>query len=361
MNANIAVLSGDGIGPEIMRSALAVLSTVNKKFGHSFIAEEGLVGGEAYDQCGEPLPKETLELCRVSDAILFGAVGGPVDEAHKDKWKDVEKKVLLDLRREFDLFANMRPLRVFQPTVDSSPLKREIIEGADILIVRELVSGIYFGAHRTYEKEGEEAAEDVNYYSWSEIERILEVGFMAAQKRRRKVTVVDKANVLDTSRLWRRAARQMADKYVDIETEFMFVDNAAMQLSSAPGSFDVIVTENMFGDILSDLGGALVGSLGLLPSASLNREQFGMYEPVHGSAPDIAGQGIANPTAQIFSLAMMLKYSFGLQEEALAVEKSVMSVWQEGGYTRDLIGEGQEFLTTSEFTKRVCGNLQDII
>lgn len=358
MKAHIAVLAGDGIGPEIMRAALLVLDAVNKKFGHEITYTEGLVGGDAYDKYGDPLPSETLQLCEKSDAILFGAVGGPVEEGTSERWRDVEKKVILGLRKHFDLFANLRPLKIWPQTIFSSPLKEDIVRGMDILIIRELVSGIYFGEHKTFERGGETVAHDVNYYAASEIERLVRVGFDAARKRKKQLTLVDKANVLDTSRLWRRITEKINGHYADIAVQYMYIDNAAMQLVRDPSTFDVIMTENMFGDILSDLGGALVGSIGLLPSASLNTSGFGMYEPVHGSAPDIAGKGIANPAAQILSLAMLLRYSFGLADAAADVESAIESVFSQGTTTRDLAVDSQHWVDTITFAEHVALEMQ---
>ena len=289
MKKTIAILAGDGIGPEIMKPTVKLLEKIGERFGHTFIAEHALVGGDAYEKYGVHLPEETITLCAKVDAILFGAVGGPVDDQESPKWKDAEKNVILGLRKKFDLFANLRPLFVWPGMEEVSPLKPERIKGTDILIVRELVSGIYFGERRRYEKNGEQVAEDMNFYSWSEIERVLRVGFTSAQQRRKKLTIVDKANVLETSRLWRDVVNAIKGEFPKVAVDFMFIDNAAMQIVKMPISFDVIVTDNMFGDILSDLGGAVVGSVGLLPSASLNAECFGMYEPIHGSAPKMAG------------------------------------------------------------------------
>ncbi len=352
----IAMLEGDGIGPEIMESARMVLERICAMWGHQIACREGLVGGAAYEKYGEHLPEETVALCRETDAILFGAVGGPVDEQDSPKWKDSEKKVILGLRKQFDLFANIRPLRSFPPVYSASPLREKIVRACDVVIVRELVSGIYFGEHRRIAKGGKRAAEDVNYYHEDEIRRIVQVGFRIASGRSKRLAVVDKANVLETSRLWREIAEEVAREHPDIAVEFLYVDNAAMQLVCAPESFDVIVTENMFGDILSDLGGAVVGSLGLLPSASLNEEGFGLYEPVHGSAPDIAGTGVANPTAQILSLALLLDYSFGLQEEARAIERAVVQTWQDGIYTKDVSPDS--FVLGKEFAKEVCSRIE---
>ena len=360
MKGTIAIVPGDGIGPEICKSAAAVLDVINKRFKHDIKITEAVAGGEAYDRSGEHLPQETLETCERSDAILFGAVGGPVDAQEEPKWKDAEKNVILGLRKKFDLFANLRPLKVWPGTESFSSLKPELIKGMDVLIVRELVSGIYFGRH---ERVDANTAEDVNRYSKDEIERVVRVAFDAAASRRKKLTVVDKANVLETSRLWREVANAVKKNFPSVEMEFMFVDNAAMQLVRNPSQFDVIVTDNMFGDILSDLGGAIVGSLGLLPSASLsarggsssggNAKKFGLYEPSHGSAPDIAGKGIANPTAQILSLAMLLRYTFDLRDEADMVDRSVVGCLQAGEKTKDLGGS----LSTSDFTACVVRRL----
>jgi 3-isopropylmalate dehydrogenase len=357
MKGIIATLQGDGIGREIMTSALRVLEAVNTRFGHTFETREGAVGSAAYDASGVHLPPETISICEQSDAILFGAVGGPVADQESPRWKDAEKNVILGLRKKFDLFANLRPLKVWPGTEGFSSLKPEAVRGMDVLIVRELVSGIYFGTH---ERIDENTAEDVNRYTKSEIERVVRVAFEAAMTRRKKLTVVDKANVLETSRLWREVANAVKKDFPDVAMEFMFVDNAAMQLVRNPTSFDVIVTENMFGDILSDLGGAIVGSLGLLPSASLSAKggsasggKFGLYEPSHGSAPDIAGKGTANPTAQILSLALLLRYTFDLQKEADAIEAALLSAWTAGEKTADLSGN----LSTDEFTSCVVKRL----
>ena len=353
VKGTIAVLAGDGIGPEIVVSAARVLDAVNKKFGHEIGTEEALVGGDAHDKSGKHLPDETLALCERADAILFGAVGGPVADQESPRWKDAEKNVILGLRKKFDLFANLRPLRVWPGTEHFSSLKPEIITGMDVLIVRELVSGIYFGEKRRYEKNGEQIAEDTSTYAAGEIERVVRVAFLAAAGRKNKLTVVDKANVLETSRLWRDVVRTVQKDFPAVAMEFMFVDNAAMQLVRNPVAFDVIVTDNMFGDILSDLGGAVVGSLGLLPSASLGGKKFGLYEPSHGSAPDIAGQNIANPTAQILSLSMLLRHTYGLQKEADAIEAAILAAWNAGEKTKDLSGN----LSTEEFTSCVVKRL----
>ena len=354
MKGKIAILPGDGIGPEVTDSAVRVLETINSKFKHSLSTTVALVGSSAYDKYGEHLPEETIKICEGSDAILFGAVGGTVSDQENPRWKDAEKNVILGLRKKFDLFANLRPLRVWPGTESFSPLKPELISGVDILIVRELVSGIYFGDKKRYERNGEKFAEDNNKYSWSEIERVVRVAFDASEKRKKKLTVVDKANVLETSRLWREVVRSVEKEFPAVAVEFMFVDNAAMQLVRAPASFDVLVTDNMFGDILSDLGGAVVGSLGLVPSASINGKKFGLYEPAHGSAPDIAGKNIANPTAQILSLSMLLRRTFDLNKESDAIETAILTSWKAGEKTQDLSGT----LSTSDFTSCVIKRLK---
>ena len=350
----MAVLPGDGIGPEIMASAMRVLDAVNAKFNHTFATKEGMTGGVAYDKFGVHLPEETIETCKKADAILFGAVGGPVSDQESPRWKDAEKNVILGLRKKFNLFANLRPLKVWPGTEIFSPLKPDIIAGMDVLIVRELIAGLYFGPMRRYEVDGEITAEETSRYTWKEIASVVRIAFVAAQKRKKKLTIVDKANVLETSRLWRDVARSIHAEFPNVEMDFMFVDNAAQQLVRSPASFDVLATDNMFGDILSDLGGAVVGSLGLVPSASINDKKFGLYEPAHGSAPDIAGKGIANPTAQILSLAMLLRHTYDLDKEAQAIEEAVLSAWKAGKKTKDLGGN----LSTDEFTSCVIQQLQ---
>ncbi|MGN0846152.1 MAG: 3-isopropylmalate dehydrogenase [Kiritimatiellia bacterium] len=337
MKKTIAVVAGDGIGPEIVREAVAVLNVVAAKFGHVFACEERLVGGAAYDACGDCLPDETLAACKAADAVLLGAVGGP-------KWdglpgpKRPEKRALLTLRKELGLFANLRPAKVWAPLKEASPLRPEVIgDGLDLLVVRELTGGVYFGAHERA-ADGQSARDEMPY-SVPEIARIARVAFESAKTRGGRVTCVDKANVLETSRLWREVVRRVRDEaYPEAALDFMYVDNAAMQLVRAPGRFDVILTENMFGDILSDEASQITGSIGLLPSASLREDGFGLYEPIHGSAPDIAGKGIANPLATILSVALMLRHSFGLAAEAAAVERAVGEVLARGARTADLGG-----------------------
>lgn len=337
MKKTIAVIAGDGIGPEIVGEAVKVLKAVAAKFGHDFTFNEKLVGGAAYDAYGDCLPEDTLNACTSADAILLGAVGGP-------KWdslpgpKRPEKRALLTLRKELGLFANLRPAKVWEPLKDSSPLKPSIVgEGLDLLVVRELTGGVYFGEH-TRAEDGLSALDKMPY-SIAEIDRIARVAFESARKRRNHVTCVDKANVLETSRLWREVVQRIHDAdYADVELDFMYVDNAAMQLVRAPSRFDVILTENMFGDILSDEASQITGSIGMLPSASLRGDGFGMYEPIHGSAPDIAGKGIANPLATILSAAMLLRHTFGLSAEAETIEKAVGEVLEAGVRTADLGG-----------------------
>jgi 3-isopropylmalate dehydrogenase len=328
----IAVLPGDYIGPEVMAEALKVLRAVGDKYHHNFVFKEAPIGGAAWDACGEHLPKATLDVCESSGAILLGAVGGPVGEQLLPKWRDVGPRALLPLRKRFGLFANLRPAKLHPALASVSPLRKEIAErGFDMLVVRELTGGIYFGEPRGRDGSGEEEkAFDTMVYSKREIRRVAHVGFRAAQKRRKKVTSIDKANVLATSVFWREVVEEVASDYQDVTLESMFVDNATMQLVRDPCQFDVLLCGNMFGDIMSDEAVGMTGSLGMGPSASLAEGTFGLYEPSGGSAPDIAGKGIANPIAQILSAAMMLTYSFNLQEEGRAIEKGVERVLEEG-------------------------------
>ncbi|MBQ8562799.1 MAG: 3-isopropylmalate dehydrogenase [Firmicutes bacterium] len=350
MNYKIAVIPGDGIGPEIMNEALKVLAKIGEKYGHNFECTKVLAGGAAIDATGKSLPQETLDVCKASDAVMLGAVGGP-------KWDNLPggerpERALLGLRKELGLFANLRPAIVFDELADASPLKASIIDGGlDILIVRELTGGIYFGERGTSQGTEEEGmvAYDVEKYSEMEIKRIAKIAFDMAAKRGKKVCSVDKANVLDSSRLWRKTVADMhAADYPEIELANMYVDNAAMQLVRGPKQFDVIVTSNIFGDILFDEASQITGSIGMLPSASLGEGNFGMYEPIHGSAPDIAGKNIANPIATILSVAMMLRYTLGLGEEADAIEKAVDAFLKVGHRTADLVAAGEEFKSTSE-------------
>jgi 3-isopropylmalate dehydrogenase len=333
----IAVLPGDGIGPEVMAEAIKVLDAAQKKFGFALSYEFADVGGIAIDNHGEALPPATLALCETSDAILFGSVGGP-------KWESLppqqqpERAALLPLRKHFDLFCNLRPARVFKSLTAACPLRPDIVgEGFDILCMRELTSDIYFGQPKGREGVGpDERAWDTMTYTRAEIERITRIAFETARIRRNKVTSVDKANVLTTMVLWREVVMEVHKEYQDVELTHIYVDNATMQLVRDPHQFDVLLCGNMFGDIISDEAAMLTGSMGLLASASLNAEKFGLYEPAGGSAPDIAGQGIANPIAQILSAAMMLRYSFGLDEAAAAIDKAVESVLEKGIYTKDI-------------------------
>ncbi len=359
MTKKIAVLSGDGIGPEVMAEAIKVLRAVEKKFNAKFEFKETLVGGAAWDKYKEHLPKETLEICKNSDAILFGSVGGPVDEQDKPKWQGVEKTALLGLRKEFGLYANLRPAKLYPALAFASSLREDIAKkGFDVLTVRELTGGIYFGQPKGREGSGDdERAFDTMVYSRREIKRIAHVAFKAAQKRRKKVTSIDKANVLTTMVLWREVVEEVAKEYPDVEYEPMYVDNAAMQLTKNPSQFDVMLCGNMFGDIISDESAAITGSLGMLPSASLAEGTFGMYEPSGGSAPDIAGKGIANPIAQILSAAMMLKYSFDMKEAAEAVEKAVEKVLEEGYRTGDIMQEGMKQVNTEEIGNLIVENI----
>lgn len=358
MEAKIAVLAGDGIGPEVMKEALRVLAVISKKYGHKFEIREALIGGAAFEACGKHFPDETKQICDSSDAILFGSVGGPVSEALAPKWKDCERNSLLGIRKAFNFHANLRPARVYPSLKDCCPLSPQVISTEiDLLIVRELIGDIYFGEHKTFTENGMRVATDVASYTEKQVSDIAHVALKEARMRRKKVTSVDKANVLDTSRLWRELVHEVARKYPDVEISDMLVDNCAMQLVRNPAQFDVIVTSNLFGDILSDLASVLPGSLGLTPSASFNNAGFAMYEPSGGSAPDIAGQGIANPTAQILSVAMMLRSSFNLVDEALTIENAVGRLFETGIRTKDIYkGQGQ-IVSTVEFTNRLIGEL----
>jgi 3-isopropylmalate dehydrogenase len=354
VQVKIAVLPGDGIGPEVIAEAVKVLKSVAQTYGHEFAFREGLVGGAAIDAVGNPLPAETLQLCQESDAVLFGAVGGP-------KWDDPLAAVrpeqgILGLRKGLELFANLRPVKVYPELIEASPLKAEIITGVDLVVVRELTGGIYFGQPRV---ESTERAVDTMIYTHAEVERIAHVAFRLARGRRRKVTSVDKANVLACSRLWRHVVDEVARNYPDVELEHLLVDAAAMHLLKRPRDFDVIVTANMFGDILTDEASMLAGSMGLLPSASLRGDDFGLYEPIHGSAPDIAGQGIANPLAAILSAAMLLRHSLKLEAEAAAVERAVAAVLKQGYRTRDIAEGAKQLVGTQEMGDLIKSKIQN--
>ena len=351
--AKIAVIPGDGIGPEVMEQGVRVLRAVESRFGHEFSLEYGIVGGRAIDECGTALPDETLRICKRSDAVLFGAVGGP-------KWDDPKAAVrpeqgLLALRKKLNLFANIRPVKVYPQLRDSTPLKPERLDGVDMVVIRELTGGLYFGKpKRQWTTSRGRRAVDSMSYSEHEIRRIVRVGFeMARGRRRKKLTSVDKANVLESSRLWRQIVLEMAPSYPDVELDHLLVDTCAMHLIREPSRFDVIVTENTFGDILTDETAVLSGSMGMLPSASLNMEEsdratVGVYEPCHGSAPDIVGQNKANPCGMVLSVAMMLRYSLGLDEEAQSIEDAVERVLEEGYRTPDIAEDGTETTGTVE-------------
>ena len=356
MKRKIAILPGDGIGPEIVREAVKVIEAVAAKFGHAFEMTSCPVGGAAIDATGSALPSATLAVCMAADAVLLGAVGGPKWDALPSDRRP-ERAALLPLRAKLGLFCNLRPAKVWDALADASPLKPEIVAGGiDLLVVRELTGGIYFGAHERA-ADGK-SARDVMAYSIEEVERIARTAFEAARKRRGQVTSVDKANVLETSRLWRETVTRLhAAEYADVTLEHMYVDNAAMQLVRAPRRFDVILTENMFGDILSDEASQVTGSIGMLPSASLRADGFGLYEPIHGSAPDIAGRDIANPLATILSAAMMLRHSFGLNAEAAVIEKAVEDVLAAGVRTADIAHGGASCAGTRAMGAAVCAKI----
>lgn len=346
MKFNIAVLRGDGIGPEITDIAVRVLQAVGRRWDHDFAFTEAYAGGDAWDRYGEHLPAVTLDACRAADAILKGPFGGPTSELNHPKWAGIETTAILGLRRAFDLFMNLRPVVVYPEVVALSPLRPEIVEGADMLIVRELTSGIYFGARGERTVGGERQVWDTESYTEGEIARITHGAFRIARVRRKHVTLVAKSNILDSSRLWRDVMATVAPEYPDVTHDYLHVDNASMQIITNPRQFDVMLTNNMFGDILSDEASVLAGSLGMLGSASLNADGFGMYEPIHGSAPDIAGQGKANPIAMVLSASMMLRLSFHLEAEAAAVEAAVRAALARGLRTADIAGAGGTLVTT---------------
>lgn len=347
MKYNIAVVAGDGIGPDIIREAKKVLNQIGQKYGHEFSYQDVLAGGCAVDTVGECLPKETLEVCEASDSILFGAVGGPKWDALASDQRP--EQALLRLRKHLGLYANLRPAVMFTDLADACPLKPELVAGGlDLLIVRELTGGIYFGEKGFKDTPMGKAAYDIEIYAEGEIKRIAKIAFEAARKRSKNLTSVDKANVLESSRLWRKTVTEMAAQYPDVSLSHMYIDNAVMQMVRDPKQFDVILTSNMFGDILSDEASMVTGSIGMLPSASLASESFGMYEPIHGSAPDLAGLDQANPMATILSAAMMLRYSFNLTEEAEAVEHAIEQILSEGYRTRDIMSEGKVQIGTKQ-------------
>ncbi|NLY47215.1 MAG: 3-isopropylmalate dehydrogenase [Tissierella sp.] len=352
MEFNIAIVKGDGIGPEVVSSAMEILDLIGEKFNHKFNYREVLAGGSAYDKYGEPLPAETIDVCKNSDAVILGAVGGNQwDDLPRDKRPE---RAILGLRKELGLFANLRPGMLFKALEDACPLKTEIVgEGFDILVVRELTGGIYFGESGIKETENGPTAYDIEAYSEMEIKRIAKIGFEMAMKRDKHLTSVDKSNVLESSRLWRRVVNEMSGNYPEVELNHMYVDNAAMQVIKNPKQFDVILTSNLFGDILSDEISMITGSIGMLPSASLAASGAGLYEPIHGSAPDIAGKGIANPIATILSVAMMLKFSFNLQEEADTIEQAIDKVLKAGHRTSDIIINNEKAIRTTEMTELI--------
>ena len=365
MDFSIAVLPGDGVGPEVTEEAIKAMDAVGRKFGHVFKTARGRIGGNAIDDFGTPLPGETVDLCRRSDAILFGAVGGP-------KWDDPQAKVrpeegILAIRRSLGLFANLRPVKVHRALINSSPIKPGLLEGVDMLVIRELTGGLYFARpKRRWQTSRGRRGVDTLRYSEKEIERILRAGFELARGRRGRLTSVDKFNVLESSRLWREMAEELSAEYPDVELEHILVDAASMQIISSPARFDVVVAENMFGDILTDEASVLSGSMGMLPSASLaaipkrsrfRRPRRALYEPIHGSAPDIAGQGIANPIGAILSMALMLRYSFGLEAEAEAVEQAVDGVLAEGYRTRDIAADGGDVVDTPRMGDVIAGRV----
>lgn len=356
MGYKIALVKGDGIGPEIVESAVRVLDRIGEVYGHDFEYKEYLAGGAAIDANGVPLPDETRDGCLASDSVLFGAVGGP-------KWDHLggderPEKALLKLRSALGLFTNLRPARIYEALKGDSPLRPDIVDhGFDIMIVRELTGGIYFGDRGRRDGDGGCEAYDTEAYSVMEIERIAHVAFQTAMKRNKKLTSVDKANVLETSRLWRETVHRIGEQYPEVELKDMLVDNAAMQLVRNPSQFDVIVTSNMFGDILSDEASQITGSIGLLASSSLGSGTRGLYEPIHGSAPDIAGTGKANPIATILSAAMMLRYSFDLSREADAIENAVEKILNEGYRTADIASAGEEALTNEQITDVIINHI----
>jgi 3-isopropylmalate dehydrogenase len=345
MEARIVSLPGDGIGAEVVAEGVKVLEAIAQRHGHSFEFTESLIGGCAIDRAGSALPEDTLEACQGADAVLLGAVGGP-------GWSDPLAEIrpeqgLLELRQTLGLYANLRPVRLCESLLDASPLRPERLQGVDLVVVRELTGGIYFGPRQEAHKNGG-TAYDTMVYTTEEVRRIAHVAFRLAQERRKKVTSVDKANVLAASRLWRCVVGEVAEEYPDVVVESMLVDAAAMHLLRCPADFDVIVTENMFGDILTDEASMLVGSMGMLPSAWLGEGHGGVYEPIHGSAPDIAGQGVANPIAAVLSGAMLLRHSLGLEQEALAIEAAVETVLADGYRTLDISVDGAQLVGTEE-------------
>ena len=356
MKKKIAVLKGDGIGPEIVNEGLKVLDKIATKYNHEFEKNELLFGGASIDENGLPLTDETLDICKKSDAVLLGAVGGPKwDNYDKDKRPE---RGLLKIRKELKLYANLRPTKLYKKLAAACPLREDIVKnGIDFIMIRELTGGVYFGNRKTSVVNGETVAVDEMKYSEEEIRRIGIIAFETAKKRNKKLTSIDKANVLDTSKLWRKVMHDLSEKYTDVEYEDMLVDSASMQIIKNPSRFDVVVTENMFGDILSDEASVLAGSIGMMPSASLGDTKLGLYEPIHGSAPDIAGQNISNPIGTILSVAMMLRYSLDMDKEALDIENAVDKVLDQGYRTTDLYVDGTQKVTCSEMGELITNKI----
>ncbi len=356
MKKKIGVIWGDCASPEIVKQAIRVLDRIAQKYGHTFEYTKILMGGEAIDQMGEPLPKSQLDLCLQQDSVLLGAIGGP-------KWEGLAgnmrpEKGLLALRAGMGLYSNNRPAKIWPQLADASPLKKEIVDqGIDFIIVRELIGGAYFGKHEQFEENGELCALDTMPYSEHEIERIGRIGFETAMKRNKKLCMVDKHNVLETSRLWVKVFDRLKEEYPEVEYSTMFVDNCAMQICKNPAQFDVIVTENLFGDILSDEASEITGSIGMIPSSSLGKTTNGLYEPIHGSAPDIAGKNIINPIACILSAAMMLRFSFNMSEEADEIEEAVNQVLNDGIRTADMMSEGMKLVGTQEMGDAILAKI----
>lgn len=360
MKQNIAILAGDGIGPEVMQCAIRVLDRVAQKFGHEFKYTEALVGGAAYDKYQEHLPKDTIDICHANGAVLFGSVGGPITDQSNPKWKNCETNSILAIRKAFNFNINLRKATIYSELVDLSPLKNSLLpNGLDIVIFRELLGDIYFGEHYIGEKNGLRFASDVAEYDENQIKSIAYAAFKVARLRKKKLISVDKANVMATSKLWRIIVEEVAKEYPDVECQNMLVDNCAMQIVRSPAYFDVILTANLFGDILSDELSVLSGSIGMMPSASFNADGFGLYEPAGGSAPEIAGKNIANPIAQILSAAMMLNYSFNMQAEANAMEEAIKKTVIQGFRTADLAqaNNNDKILGTKEFTDKIIENI----
>lgn len=356
MKKKIGVIWGDCASPEIVKQAIRVLDRIAQKYGHTFEYTKILMGGEAIDQMGEPLPQSQLDLCLQQDSVLLGAIGGP-------KWEGLAgnmrpEKGLLALRAGMGLYSNNRPAKIWPQLADASPLKKEIVDqGIDFIIVRELIGGAYFGKHEQFEENGELCALDTMPYSEHEIERIGRIGFETAMKRNKKLCMVDKHNVLETSRLWVKVFDRLKEEYPEVEYSTMFVDNCAMQICKNPAQFDVIVTENLFGDILSDEASEITGSIGMIPSSSLGKTTNGLYEPIHGSAPDIAGKNIINPIACILSAAMMLRFSFNMSEEADEIEEAVNQVLNDGIRTSDMMSEGMKLVGTQEMGDAILAKI----